>query len=422
MSAHAGMIRTLPVGVFRALDPRRLALGILAADSGRFSAPSASKAGGGGATAVEALAATLGEAVERYCMMVHDRTRIVRGSYRELAEHAVHPDLLRLHARGQADAAPHRLTYFDADTCCDWIWCWSLTHERARLVPADLVYVGYRADASRPSIAVNASSGLAAGVTLEEAILSGLYEVIERDAATISWLHRRVQRRIAIDDPALRAQVASDFHTDLPEVELAFFDLTLDIPVPTVFSVMRRPTELGSTLVIAAATRLEPRRAVAKCLDEMGQSIPYFRYLARRLGGWQPRADFSDVTAFDFHCMLYLKRPELAAPALAFCAEIEDEVPLGALADLSTGTVRGDVERCLGALSAAGWEAIVCDITAPDVAQAGFHVVRVLVPGLVPLHGDHNFPYLGVERLHEVPQRLGWGQTAGLNPWPHPYP
>jgi ribosomal protein S12 methylthiotransferase accessory factor len=61
------------------------------------------------------------------------------------------------------------------------------------------------------------------------------------------------------------------------------------------------------------------------------------------------------------------------------------------------------------------------------VAQAGLFVVRVIVPGLVPLHSNHLRPFLGVRRLYDVPVRLGWERDGwraetGFNPFPHPFP
>jgi len=60
-----------------------------------------------------------------------------------------------------------------------------------------------------------------------------------------------------------------------------------------------------------------------------------------------------------------------------------------------------------------------------DEAELGLHVVKVFVPGAVPLHPDHRYPWLGHRRLYDVPVSLGWrGDRAApeeLNPMPHPF-
>jgi ribosomal protein S12 methylthiotransferase accessory factor len=84
------------------------------------------------------------------------------------------------------------------------------------------------------------------------------------------------------------------------------------------------------------------------------------------------------------------------------------------MTDRSTGRVLADLEYCIERLGDAGYEVIVADITTPEIAEVGFSVVRVIVPGLIPLHSDHRYPFLGARRLSAVPYPL--------NPFPHPFP
>ena len=57
--------------------------------------------------------------------------------------------------------------------------------------------------------------------------------------------------------------------------------------------------------------------------------------------------------------------------------------------------------------------------------ELGLHAVKVLVPGLQPLHAGYRFRVRGGERLYQLPQRMGLAErlmTGGdLNPWPHPF-
>jgi ribosomal protein S12 methylthiotransferase accessory factor len=99
---------------------------------------------------------------------------------------------------------------------------------------------------------------------------------------------------------------------------------------------------------------------------------------------------------------------------------------LGKLPSRSTGTITGDIAVCLDALTSKGFDVLVVDLTTRDVAEAGFRVARVLIPGLQPLHGDHRFRFLGGKRLYQVPRVLGYPQECtteeSLWPWPHPFP
>jgi ribosomal protein S12 methylthiotransferase accessory factor len=214
---------------------------------------------------------------------------------------------------------------------------------------------------------------------------------------------------------------------DRPSVDVKFFDLTTDVSIPVVFVVMRRQAELGPVPCQGIASRLSPRHAVRKCIHEAGQNFPFIRNLMASEKDWHPAPDFSNLTTFDYHFLAYLKRPDLVPQAFAFYDECADRIALSKLPDRSSGRALADIEYCVRRLEQAGYEAIVVDITSPDIAEVGLSVVRVIVPGLVPLHGNHLRPFLGVRRLFEAPSRLGWdpprmSSETELNPWPHPFP
>ena len=427
VSDRVGLVKAVGHGVHRAQDPGIFSVGVVSSDLSRFSSiANAGKAGGGGEDLEVALAATLGEAVERYSMLFYDKSEMVFSAYQELGslqKYAIPPEHARLLSREQLlrREGATRLQYFDVDSKIHWQWGWSLTADEPRLVPASLVYLHYRYDRDEARIGGNASSGLAAGLSLETAILSGLYEVIERDAFTMSWLHRRVGRRIEVDEPRLLARLREDFHVERPDVQLQLYDITLDIPVTCLFALMRRPAEWGPALCVASVARLNPVDAVQKCLRELGQGLSYLRYLQAQMKDWEPREDHSDLVSFDHHFLLYNVRPDLVERALAHCDEQTAQVALSALPKGSSGRVKGDIEKVIQALQQANLEAVVVDITTEDVLEAGFRVVRVIAPGLLPMHGDHNLPYLGVSRLFDVPRRLGW-PSSELNTTPHPFP
>lgn len=432
VSSKVGLIRSFSYGAYKAQDPVLCSVGISGSKLSRFSdIQGEAHSGGVGETIDVALAATIGEAVERYCMFVYDREEMVLATWEEVADDAVHPDHVRLYSRAQLENRRvfDRHELFTERSRVNWVWGYSLTERRPQLVPAALVYLGYQADRDHGEavIGCNASSGLATGLSLEEAILTGLLELIERDSFAICWMQRRMGPRIRVDEPELEDLLQRKLHAGRPGVSLQIFDNSLDLPGTSVLVILHRPTELGPVLCIGSAARLDPRRAVLKGACEAGQSIPSIRCLRRREAGWVPAADFSDLVSFELHGLFYSVRPELIPKAFGFCDRIEGEVPLSALPDRSTGRVLGDLEHLVERLRGVGSEVVVVDITTPDIRELGLRVVRVLATRLVPLNGNHNKPFLGPRRLYEVPEALGWARrgwdpAAGLNPYPHPFP
>ncbi len=80
----------------------------------------------------------------------------------------------------------------------------------------------------------------------------------------------------------------------------------------------------------------------------------------------------------------------------------------------------------LGKLNAKDLNVVVKDLTTVDVDEAGFKVVRVVVPGMQPLDVNHARRYLGGTRLYEVPCQMGLKSQPlaeeELNPFPHMFP
>lgn len=429
VSSRVGIVQKVSHGCYHAQDPSTFAMGVMASDISRFAeTANSSKGGGGGDNLLGALAATLGEAAERYCMFFYDKNAMVHAPYREIADDAVSPDLLRLYSREQIDSlGPNaKVRYFDEDTPVRWVWGYSLTTQKPRLVPASLVYMNYQFQ-DEPVIGRNASSGLASNLTVEEAILAATLEIVERDAFTICWLSKRPGRKLIVDDEEVQTFLRQRFQIDHPKVETRIHDITLDVPISSLFVVIKRPSELGPTVCVGSTSRLDPKQALRKCFLEAGQGLPYFRYLLAQLKDWQPSDDFLNVTSFDHHCVFYLKRPDLVPEAFAFLDDVEGTVPLSSIQDRSTGRVLGDVQRCVELLKGAGLEVIVVEITTPDILDVGLRVVRVLIPGMVPLHGVYKFPFLGSKRLAQFPLRGETGQSNGRGPknfntYPHPFP
>ncbi len=139
------------------------------------------------------------EAIERYSGIFqgHERRRTAR--YAELGEEALHPHCCLLFSERQyREREPHNArgsTYnyipmpFDPERETEWTPVWSLTHQTVRYLPTTLCYFDYPFDPDY-CFAAACSNGNAAGNCLEEAILQGLLELVERDSVGLWWYNR----------------------------------------------------------------------------------------------------------------------------------------------------------------------------------------------------------------------------------------
>lgn len=161
---------------------------------------------GKGATRDQALCSALFEFYERHLSEFRGGVEIVRAAYRDVADRAID---MRTFTEGLIDT-PDRgeKIPFDESKQIDWVWGYDVADGNPRLLPAVALFMSGAFHGSEFLLPIRGSSGIAAGCTLIDAVLQGLYEVIEHDcwfAAARSGAYLPAVDLKSIDDPATRA-------------------------------------------------------------------------------------------------------------------------------------------------------------------------------------------------------------------------
>lgn len=354
---------------------------------------------GKGRSAEQARVSALCEALERYSGVYQGDEARVRASRDALGAAALAPgDLLGFSEaqygardRVNAQAAERRRSIpapLDPSTPIDWTPAWSLSKRERRYVPLAYCYAEAPAE-SGTAVCDPCGNGVAAGTCLEEAVLQGVLELVERDAAAVWWYNRVVRPGVDLDsfaDPyfeALRADYARLGWT------VWVLDLTHDLGIPTCVALAHEAS--ADRFAIGFGCHLEPRLAVQRALTELNQ---LFDPAGTRRAPWE--------------------HERLPGREYLFPDPERPRVMAGSLARFCGADLRADVEECMRRLDDAGLELVVVDKTRPDI---GLHVAQVIVPGL-----RHFWPRFGPGRLYEVPCALGWRARplaeAELNPVP----
>jgi ribosomal protein S12 methylthiotransferase accessory factor len=431
LSPRMGIGRNLSRLHAGSLAPRLALYGVDAAPAGPLGARlPRSTCGGAGLSPAEGQVSALGELIESYCGSFVPPGTERFGSFAELsAEHeVVEPERFALFSARQYRQPGFPFPPFTRETRVGWVGGYSLVRRRQVLVPSSRVYMPYTLRPGERSIGSMTSTGTATGDSLARATLSALYEVVERDAFTISWLGQTPVRAVDLrgSRPEDRLRILFEERFDTPGMHYRVLDVTSDLGIPTVYVILSQDRQPSALYAIGAAARLDGTRAAQKALVEAAQGVPYIAHLVDREPDWRPAPDFSNVLDFTHNARLYTVAPELAPKLLGVDDRIASTVTLDALPRWDERGAVAEVEEVVARLAARGYEAVVVNLTTPDIAALGLHVVRVVVPELATLHGSHRFPFLGCTRLFEVPVRLGYravaADEASLEPYPHPFP
>jgi ribosomal protein S12 methylthiotransferase accessory factor len=355
---------------------------------------------GKGTTDVQARASALCEGLERYSGVFRGDEPRRRARRRELGGSAVPPNDCLLFSdrqyreRDARNDAGSRFGFipapFDPEADLEWSPVWSLTRRELCYVPTAFCYYDYPQPGGQ-TYCVACSNGNAAGNTLEEAVLQGFLELVERDGVAL-WWYTRV-RRPGVDLDSFGEPYLGRLRTFLHEHGRDFWavDLTADLGVPVFASVCRRADGLPEQIVLGFGAHLDPRVALLRAVTEMNQmlSSPLLGQQGKELG--DPAADpetahwLATATAANQPYLLPADGPPRTA---------------GTFPRAWSDDVREDVRACQARVERAGMEMLVLDQTRPEV---GLPVAKVIVPGL-----RHFWPRFAPGRLFDVPARLGW--------------
>ena len=201
---------------------------------------------GKGSTAEQAEASALMEAIERYSGIFQgDEIRVTRRFTDFAPGDAILPNDVLLFSDAQylpEQTGRQRIRtrhkwprlHSIRSAKIEWSPVWSLRDRRFKYIPTSLLYFFY----SGPAAFHADSNGCAAGNTLEEAIVQGFLELVERDAYAIWWYNRL--QRAEVDLSHFDDSYVRDLQTQLAETgrKLWVLDVTSDLGVPTYVAIL----------------------------------------------------------------------------------------------------------------------------------------------------------------------------------------
>jgi ribosomal protein S12 methylthiotransferase accessory factor len=331
------------------------------------------------------------EALERYTGLAPPLPGL-HATHAELGDRALLPTLLPLFSPAQY-ARPHfPFQPFHPERELRWSRGYNLTRRREVWVPTSAVWYGYD-----DSLLGECSSGVAAHSSRGSALLNGALELIERDAFMIHWLHRIVPPRVPIE--RLNSEAARRLASAVTGsgYELHVLDLTTDLQVPVRLAIGVRDDGQKPALRLGAGADLDGDRATEKALKEL------YAATLSATPRWQLPAPLAlaDVRRLDDHARAYEHPAWLERAAFLWSSGVRSTERAARVASDLPSQLAAVLDR----LGVFGHELIGVDMTGPDVASQGIHVLRAIVPGLQPLAFGPG-PRLGGTRLFEAPVRM----------------
>jgi len=380
--------------------------------------------GGASANRKIALGKAIGEAVERYCSAIYDPMAFPLTTAQAATFPCIPPNRFAFHSQHQYEYPDFPYVPFTEQTPACWAPVSDPLTGDIHYVPAALIFVPYRFQEERGEACIGQriSTGLACHCSYEEAAISAICEVIERDAITITWQAQLSWPHIDLEtlSPSNRDLVAR-FERIGSHVTLLY--LAMDHGLPTILSIAKGRTPGAPALCFAASTEMNPEHAVRKSLEELAHTRRLAQQMLTHRAPFSPKQEYRNVTGQDAHVHLYCHQEfsHLAEFVLASPRRISfDSIPT-----FSTGIHSTDLLALLKKIQYVNHQVLLADLTTPDVRELRLWVIKAVIPGFHPMFLGHQLRALGGIRLWELPQQLGFAGIAhetGANPAPHPFP
>jgi thioglycine synthase len=312
---------------------------------------------GKGVSPIQAQVSLTMESIERYSSEFRDEyeSKLIKGSYNLLSKkfNILDPQDMILSKDGN----------YNHDSDIHWAWGCDLARDEDILVPACAVYHPYHLD--DVFLFDTHTNGIASGNTIEEAVVHGLAEAIERDAWSIARYTRNYSDALFVEDETGNRFIVNIFekfkHAD---IEIVAKDITTDIGVPVIAAFSRDLAYPTMKPIDGFGAHLDPRVAMIRSILEI---VTTRALLIQKFG-------------IDGMC----------EPITAYLGgHIDDDDPRfyaydqKGLRDIEvnyTEDIMLDIMNIIDKLRARGLDrTIAVDITRPDT---GIPTVRIIVPGL----------------------------------------
>jgi len=229
-----------------------------------------------------------------------------------------------------------------------WTWGYNLTREQEVLIPFDWFF------------AINEFNGPSAGNCVEEALIQGICEIVERHTSSLvshNKLNVAAIRPESVTDPLVIEMLNKYAKAG---VKLFLSDFSLDTGIPTVGALAYDPTTFPhlSEIVWTAGTTPAPQKALSRALTEVAQLAGDFNTGSNYVASGLPK--FARIEEADF----------VVNPG--------KHVNITDLPNISDPNLKTEIQNCVAALAARNMDVLVINTMHSELNIPAFYTI---IPG-----------------------------------------
>ena len=377
----------------------------------------------------EALSKVVGEFLERYPLSLYRRETLLHASIAEIRRRKTHffdPFLLDQFSPRQKNRFPS--CRFDDSSGFCWVKGKSLMTEKGAFIPAQLVYWNYGQEKKEPFLQQSTTNGAGGMFHHVGAVMSGLYELIQRDAFFIFWLNSIAPPRIdinSLEDEEIRCVLRS---CDRNGIDVFILNTTSDFGIPCMTTVLIDRYVEGPSVTLGGGCNVDVTKAIMRSLTEAIGVRYRLRGIMKRKSYHLPEqgAFFGGEPSNQTDRLLYWSNPGMQEKINFFLSGTVQNVK-EICRDFNRNicwTPERELRYVKSIFRKRGerYEIFYYEARHEILDVLGYSSVKVVVPALLPLYMAEDCAPLGNPRIQEACQALGYVPAKDTNPLPHPFP
>ncbi len=304
---------------------------------------------GKGGTPDQAEASAVMELAERFSFFnfAKNPENFFTDVYPNVKDKAISFEMIAQSVHDESDDLPASRKIFET-LPLKWTWGYNLSREKEVLIPFDWFF------------AINEFNGPSAGNCVEEALIQGICEIVERHTSSLVSQNKLMVAAIrpeSVTDP-LVIEMFQKYNN--AGVKLYLSDFSLDTGIPTVGALAYDPVTFPalSEIVWTAGTTPDPQKALSRTLTEVAQLAGDFNTNANYVASGLPKFTTLEEAG-------YVINPG-------------KEVNISDLPDLSSNNLKTEILNCLAALEKINMQALVINTMHAQLKIPAFYTI---IPG-----------------------------------------
>ena len=350
---------------------------------------------GGSASIQNALAKNKAvfEAVERYSgskIPLH----LKKASFKKIQNEAVNPNAFIFFSKDEYKETTFPYSKYTSSGQIEWVKGVSLVNLSKLYIPAFAVYLGYNQRITNfQKYFPTASCGLAVQTTKRQAMVNGILELVERDAAMKIWLNKSITQVIDLSTAGslklkkLLSNIANEYL--IAKVILS----SQNLPVPSFIGIIysKEETLPFVTIGLSAGTNLE--KSILKSLEEALMVRNSLEYIKTEYGESVFKKGQSQIKSFFDHTLYYSLPKRKTYWEFMINGQtitVNELKKMFSLKDLQQNTYN----TLIDILKKFGYDTYAVDLTSDIARQMGLYCFKVIIPNLRQMEIDHNLKFL----------------------------